>query len=150
MAAMANTALLLPVTESAAQLHAIRRIQSGAAQALYERGEDFDQALSLGVCPTTQSALQNARALLEDADLLLIDTDAISRTVTGVTSISQLIEDAVESARALNRFVLFKGEPANDPRALSHLAAMGVHAVVDPFCDPVERINKIHAKTSCK
>lgn len=130
--AMGQVSLLLPQVQGTAEIRATRRMINNVMSELYRRGEPFDETTRLGICTGTRDALLHSRKLLEEADHLIIDTDALSRTIEGLMPQIQSIEIGVGNAHILNRFVALKGKLATDPRALPHLCAMGADALILP------------------
>lgn len=145
-----RVSVLLPSVQATDEIITARRMLSAAMDELYTKGEPFDALLALGICLGTPETLTASRKLLEEADLLTIDTEALSHTVTGLMPMLNLVEIAVGNAHVLRRFAIVDGVLSTDARALPHLFAMGADAVTRPFSASVEISDKIHTKSSCK
>lgn len=148
--ARGRVTLLLPCVQNADEIRAVRRLLSDAMEELYGQDEPFDDLLTLGICLGTAKAMTASRELLEEADLLVVDINALSHTVVGLMPMLRLVETAIGNAHVLRRFAFIDGALATDSRVLPHLVAMGADAVVIPFSRSVEISDKIHTKNSCK
>lgn len=142
--------LLLPLVQNTEEIDATRKMLNTAMNELYKRHEPFDEAITLGISLGTPKALIASRELLEDVDLLVVDTNALSHTVAEPIALLSLVEIAVGNAHVLHRLAIIDGVPATDPRVLPHLYAMGADAISCPFLHSVEISDKIHTKNSCK
>ena len=127
-----QVSILFPAVQSVQEIHEARRALGTVMGELYERGEYFDETLRSGITLATPQALTNSRRLLEEADFAVIDTEAISHTVSGLLPQMSLVEIGVGNAHILGRFAAICGKAATDPRALPHLLAMGADALIMP------------------
>ncbi len=148
--ALGQIALILPSVRDISDIRRTRGMIASVTDELYRREIAVDETVPLCICLDTREALTSSRELLEEADLLVVDTTAISHTVTGLMPSLELIETAIGNAHVLNRFAAVGGTLTADPRALPHLFAMGVDALIRPFSNLVEISNKIHTKNTCK
>ena len=131
--ALGQISLILPRIETVQEIRRARRLIAAVTEQLYTNGVIADETVCLCLGLSSAAALEHLWELLEEADLLIVDTGAISHTVTGLMPTLQLIGTAVDTAHALNRFVALTGDLTDDRRALPHLITMGADAFIRPF-----------------
>ena len=150
VSAMGQVLPILPCTHDCRELSHARLLLDRVATQLRGDRLPFDETLCIGLCISTAEGVERSRALLEEVDLLFLDTTRLSHTVTPLMPLLDLIGVAVGNARMLGRMTVVYGTLATDPRAYPHLLAMGADAVVRPFYNSDTISDKIHAKNSCK
>jgi hypothetical protein len=141
---------ILPCTHDRKEIACAQRVIDRVTTRLLASRIPFDETTRFGLCIGTVEGAKSSRALLEEVDLLFLDTARFSHTVPALMPILELLEIAVGNACVLGRMSVVHGPLATDPRALPHLLAMGADALVHPFYNSDTISDKIHVKSSCK